>query len=157
MVQTDSAVFYKYRMSGRIRVILSVATLLVPYCIVQEVWMIAHKMRPLWALAVQIPLLPAFLGLIAWTTAWSVASADCSAEGMLCTRVIGAKAFIPWGQVRQFKRGILSPVHSIGELRICMLRTDDRIPYCFHLNKDEMARLVSLLRETTNARITGFD
>ena len=157
MAETDFAVFYKYRMSCRIRVILSVATLLVPYCIVQEVWMIAHKMIPPWALAIQIPLLPVFLGLIAWTTAWSVASADCSAEGMLCTRVIGAKAFIPWGQVRRFKRGILSPVHSIGELRICILRTDDRMRYCFHLKKDEMVRLVSLLREASNARIIGFE
>jgi len=157
MVQTDSAVFYKYRMSCRMRVILSVATLFVPAFVVEEVWMLSHHMIASWELAVQIPLLPVFLGLIAWTTAWSIASADCVAEGMLCTRVIGAKAFIPWGQVRQFKRGILSPARSISVARICILRTDDRIPYCFHLYKDEMARLVALLREASDARIIGFD
>jgi len=154
---TEFPVVLGYRMSVLVRASLTMAVLLVPYGIVQEVWMIWHKWMPGWLLPMQIPLLIIALWLIAWSTAWSVVSADCLAEGMRCRMVIGAGRFIPWGQVREFRRSIRSPVHSLESLRICLLRTDDRIPYCFHLDKQSMARFIAILRETSNARVIGFE
>ena len=95
-----------------------------------------------------IALLFSAIALLVWFTKHTVKGFECLSPGMnvedLSNRVMG----IPWDEVRRFRR--LSARFAVLSLR--------KGWYIFlGLPKPVLEQLIAVLRETSNARIIGFD
>lgn len=87
------------------------------------------------------------IGLPLWFERRFVVFLACTNAGLEITTARGRQVSIPWAGIRAFRRGILG---------FAVLVSDPRRVLWFFLPERILNKLLAILREASDARITGF-
>lgn len=157
MTNDESTILLAYRLPILGYISLHLGLLLPPLVIPMEVWLIVRGWIPTVLLPVHVVLVVAAAALLWWCTYRSVLSFKCTNAGIEVVTAIRLGQSVSWGEVRAFRRTRLCLLRGIPILYICVLKCHAGLPLCLHLTKDVSDKLAALLRETSDARIIGFE